>query len=511
MQKRFFSFFFWNGIVLFQVREVMMEVEPQEEKTDVIPLEEENDASTLTKIDELLKEKLERVFLKQTSQVSLHDIAKIAIEHSPIDLAYAVSHLPPNARPILYDNLPSKEAKVDFLLNVDKNSRQTIFRYMNDQELVNLFERLCVDDAAWISEELSERRCRRILELSKPEFASAVRERKKHNRNSAGGLMTSEFFAFTMDMTIGEAAEFIRGCPRVDFSMGVYILSENEEVLGYVPARNLAINPRDLPLKQVMRPIFHKVLPEATREEVVEIVERYKLSILPVVDNEDHLLGVVAHEDVVEVMEDLADEMMGKMSGTGEKISSEDPLLARFMVRSPWLIFTLIAGLLNVVVMSFFQKREGAMLTFALFFVPLITGMSGNIGIQCSTVLVRSMALGTFGSRSTRESMVRELSIGIFTGFIFGVSCGCIIFLIDLLILGATIKGAIALGVIVGIGLIGACLTGTFLGVCSPIFFSRIGIDPAVSSGPIVTACNDVLSMTSYFLIAWVLGKLLLC
>ena len=148
------------------------------------------------------------------------------------------------------------------------------------------------------------------------------------------------------------------------------------------------------------------------------------------------------------------------------------------------------------------------MLTFVLFFVPLITGMSGNIGIQCSTVLVRNMAIGMLSSRSKWDALAKELYIGLFTGLVFGILCGMIIFFIDFFLLHAVLLNAIALGVIVGIGLIGACLAGTLLGVFSPVFFARIGIDPAISSGPIVTAFNDCLSMTIYFLIAMGLGNL---
>jgi magnesium transporter len=203
-------------------------------------------------------------------------------------------------------------------------------------------------------------------------------------------------------------------------------------------------------------------------------------------------------------MEDLADEKIAKMTGTSEKISEEDPLLKRFLARSPWLVITLIAGLVNMGVMSSFEKYGGAVLTFVLFFVPLITGMSGNIGIQCSTVLVRSMALGM---KFKTESMFKELATGFFTGAIFGITCGGVVLLIDLVIKGGITFYTFATAAIVTLGLIGACFAGTILGVFAPSFFERLGVDPAISSGPIVTAFNDFFSMTIYFLIAWGLGS----
>ncbi len=482
-----------------------MEIHSSEENEEKnYPQESSLLESKTGRIDDLLKEKLEKAFHKQTSKVRLHDIAKIACEHSPIDLAYAASHLPPNVRPVLYENLPNRDAKIKFLINTDSDTRLTLFRQLDDLELKKIFERIPTDEAVWLIEDMPERRFRRLMELIDSKKANRIRELNKHDRKSAGRLMTSEFFAFTMDMTIGEAAAYIRDNPRIDFTKGIFILNHSGELQGYVPARNMMINPPNTPLRQVMRPVLHKVTADSTREEVVDIVERYKISSLPVVDIDNYLIGVIAHEDVVEAMEDLADETIARMAGTNGKFTSHDPIIKRFLTRAPWLFVTLLAGLLNVGVMSSFQKHEGGILTFALFFVPLITGMSGNIGLQCSTVLVRIMAVGGLSAGSRKETIVKELCSGLFTGAIFGVGCGLIVYFLDMLsggAFGSSTPGAVA--AIVSIGLIGGCFAGTFLGVFSPLFFARIGVDPAISAGPIVTAFNDFLSMTIYFVIAW--------
>jgi len=465
--------------------------------------------SKIGRIDDLLKEKLERAFHKQTSKVRLHDIAKIACEHSPIDLAYAASHLPPNVRPVLYDHLPNRDAKIKFLVNTDGDTRVTLFRHLTDLELKKVFNSMPPDEAVWIIEDMPERRFRRLMDQIDSKKASRIRALKQHDRKSAGRLMSSEFFAFKMDLTIGEAASYIRDNPRIDFAKGIFILNHAGELQGYVPTRNMMINPPQTPLRQVMRPVLHKVTAEATREEVIDIVERYKVSSLPVVDIDNYLVGVISHDDVVEAMEDLTGETIARMAGTNENFTSHDPILRRFLTRAPWLIVTLLAGLVNVGVMSSFQQRAGGILTFALFFVPLITGMSGNIGLQCSTVLVRIMALGGLSPGSRRETITKELMSGVFTGLIFGLSCGLIVYLLGL-IAGTSLAFAppSAVAAIISIGLIGGCCAGTFLGVLSPLFFARIGVDPAISAGPIVTSLNDFLSMTIYFLIAWGVSSL---
>jgi len=464
--------------------------------------------SKTNSLDDILQERLEKAFHKQTSKVHLHEIAKIASEHSPIDLAYAALHLPLNVRPVLYENLPNRKAKLKFILNTDHETRTGLFREMNDKELKKVFEMMPTDEAVWVMEDMSERRFRKVIGLIDAKKAAKICEQKRHARNSAGRLMTSDFFAFTMDMTIGEASLHIRDNPSIDLSKGIFILNEAGELLGFVAARNMIINPEDTPLRRVMRPILHKVSPEATREEVIDIVERYKVSSLPVTDMDNFLVGVISYDDVVEAMEDSADEMMAHIAGTKEKVEAHEPVLRRFTARSPWLVVTLIAGIVNVGVMSAFQQYEKGLLTFVLFFVPLITGMSGNIGIQCSTVLVRNIATGMFSASSRKDMIYKELCSGLLTGLIFGIGCGVLTYFLNYFAKGGIGAAPITVAMIVGFGLIGACFAGTLLGVFSPLFFYKIGVDPAVSSGPIVTAFNDTFSMTIYFLIAWSVSNL---
>ncbi len=466
--------------------------------------------SKTSQLDDILKEKLDRAFHQQTSKVILHDLIKIACEHTPIDLAYAASRLPPDVRPVIYENLADLEAKVSFIINTDSNTRVAIFRHISDTEAKNLIEHMPPDDAVAVLEDMSERRFRRVLDLLDPAKATRIKEIKKHERNTAGRLMTNEFFAFPLDMTIGQAAAFIRDNPGIDLTRQIYVLSQTGELQGYVPARNLIINPSNLPLKQVMQPVLHKVLADASREEVVDIVERYKLPALPVVNFEDFLVGVVTHDDVMEAIEDIADDTIAQMAGTGENVREYETNWRRLLARAPWLVVTMFAGLVNVGIMSSLQSYEAGALTFVLFFVPLITGLSGNIGIQCSTILVRSMATGGLSAGTKGEAIRKEMTIGVSTGMIFGVLAGLLVWSLDLIGFSGIEVNPAVVGVIVGAGLWGACLASTSLGVFSPLFFVRIGVDPAIAAGPIVTAFNDFLSMSIYFLIAMGLNALLL-
>lgn len=461
--------------------------------------------SRTSQLDDVLNEKLEEAFHKPTSQFMLHDIAKIASEYDPIDLAYAVIRLPPQARIIVYDNLPDLNAKIIFMTNTGSNTRSAIFSQLDDHEIKALLERMPPDEAAWLLDDMSDRRLKRVLEVLEPKKAVRIRELYKHDRHSAGRLMTNEFFAFHMNTTIGEVTAAIRDNPGIDLTRRIFVLNDADELVGFVPGRNLIINPPYVPMKQVMRPILHHIQADTSRDEVVDLVERYKIPALPVVDEENRLVGVITYERVVEAMEDIADETIASIAGTAEDLSEHEPTFKRFLWRAPWLIVTLCAGLVTATVLSHFKDRDW--FTFVALFVPLIAGMSGNVGIQCSTIMVRGMSTGELSHGLRRKAVFSEISIGILIGVVFGLLCGLFVYALNRLEIHYVGSDPVILGVIVSSGLLGACLVATLLGTLSPFFFARFRIDPAVASGPIVTAFNDVLSTLMYILIAKVISS----
>jgi magnesium transporter len=213
------------------------------------------------------------------------------------------------------------------------------------------------------------------------------------------------------------------------------------------------------------------------------------------------LEGVITYEDAVEAMKDIADETIASIAGTAEDYSeAHEQLFKRFMWRAPWLLVTLIGGLVNATAMSHFQGR----LWFAIvpFFVPLIAGMSGNVGIQCSTILIRGMSSGTLSSGSIKKAISKEIVIGLLIGTFFGLMCGVVVYFLNYYGMDRLGSDSLAIGATVSFGVFAACLVATLLGTFSPFFFARFRIDPAVAAGPIVTAFNDVLSTLMFFLVA---------
>lgn len=478
-----------------------MNEEPQEQ----IPPGEEEVVSLLdfstTNLDDRLEEKLENVFYREPdTDIVLHTVAKIAKENDPVDLAHIVSRLPSYARVIVYDNLPDLDAKNLFMINTGSYTRTAIFRRISDGEIKDLLERMPPDEAVSMLDDMSDRRMKRVLDLLDSKKAARIRELQKHDRNSAGRLMTNEFFSFHLNATVGEVAKTIRENPGIDLTQSIFVYNNNEEMIGYVPGRNLIVNPPYVPIRQVMHPIHHKVFVNASRDEVVDIVERYKISALPVVDDHDRMVGVITFEDVVEAMEDIADDTIANIGGTGEDVSEHESVFRRFLWRAPWLLVTLFAGLVTSTVMIHFEKAEW--FRYTALFVTLIAGMSGNVGIQCSTTLVRSLSTGVLSYNHRRQAILKEISIGAISGVAFGILCGLVVFVIYHIGVQSTPQDEVRVGITIAAGVFSACVTASALGAFAPFFFARIKVDPAVASGPIVTAFNDVLSLQMFFLVA---------
>jgi magnesium transporter len=484
-----------------------------EDHTQFVPKEEVHEPSnealidfSTNQIDDALLNKFEQAIYKHTASFQHYSLSRIAREYDPIDLAKSSTKLPLNARIFLFRNLPDLDAKTSFIINTVPTTRFAIFRAIPDDEVRQLLENMPPDEAVPVLEDLSMRRVKRVFDLLDEHKARRIMALQQHRRQTAGRLMTNEFFSFPLETTVGEAVAFIRDHPGVEFTQSIFVLGADMDLVGQVSDRNLIVNAESVPLNKIMIPVLHRVGPETSRDDVVDIFERYRLSCLPVVDTNDWLIGVITLSDAVEMMEEIADETIASIGGTAEGTAVDETTWYRFRARAPWLIVTLFAGMATAIGFSLFQGEPWFLAV--PFFTPLITGMSGNVGIQCSTVLIRSMATGEISSKTAGPVIARELRIGSLIGVCFGAMCGIAAYALNLLGIQHTYADPFLVGTIVCSGVLGGCFTATVLGTLSPLFFHKYRIDPAIASGPIVTACNDVLSTYMYFFAAWLVATL---
>jgi magnesium transporter len=453
-------------------------------------------------LDDQLNDRLEDVFDQPTSRVILHELAKVASQYDAIDLGHAASRLPTHARVVLFENLPKLSDKITFLVNTTSSTRTSILRHLDNKSIKDIIEGTPSDEVVHLLEDLHKRRWTLVLDLVESEKAKRILDLLTYDVYTAGRIMTNEMFVFYTDTTIAEVALDIRNRPGIDLTRRIFVLNDEEQLVGFVSARMLIINNEDLPIKKVMRSIMHKVKPDASRDEVVDLVERYKIPALPVVDDENHLLGVIAYEDVVEIMEDIADETIASFAGTTEDLSEHEPIFKRCIWRSPFLLVTLCSGLTQATILSFIQGSPRY--TFLPYFVPLITGISGTVSIQASTLLVRAMSTGEMSRGTQGETVRRELLIGVMMGAVFGILCGAVVAVFNAWGIQDFDEDPFVVGGVISCGVFGAILMASFLGVMFPLIVSRFRIDPAIAAGPIAIGFNDVLSTIIFIFVTWI-------
>lgn len=455
-------------------------------------------------LDDLILEKLEDIFHRPPEQLCVEEILAIANGHSPIDLAHAVCRLPPPHRAVVFEHIHAFESRLEFIEAAGSDTRRAVLRELSDSQVKKILEAMPLDEAVSLMDELSERRIRRIMPYIEKARVAELRERASHERGTAARLMTSEFFALRPDMTVADAGHLIRSEPGIPSVQSLFVLSEHDELLGMVSARALIIHPESRKLRELMRPVFHTADPDTSSEEVIETIERYKIHALPVLQ-EGKMIGLITSEEALDALEDITDKTIARMAGTTEKVAEHQSSFKRFFARAPWLVVTLIAGLINMEVMSYF----GRSLHYLMYFVPMINGLSGNIGLQCSTVLVRGIAIGHVSRKNQWKFATKEIVVGLGTGLAFGMLCGLILYSLGTIGLNSSLVSPFTIGLIVSGGLTAACIAATLLGVFAPLVFARVGIDPAIASGPIITALNDFLAMVIYFSIASILTIIL--
>lgn len=412
--------------------------------------------------------------------------------YNPIDIAYAMEELTSEEREHVFELLDS-EASGIVLEEVDDEITADLVEATEESELARIIDAMPPDSGADTMSVLTDDLKHRILNRIPADEARELAELLHYDEKSAGGLMTTEILMSPPDITAEGVIQHIR---RTNVSRDaiytVFVVDEDRRLLGAVDLVTL-INARDDQLlSKIMDPDPVRVHHDTDQEEVVRVVDKYDLTMIPVVDDNDSLLGAVTVDDVIDALQQEVTEDLASVAGA----SAED-LLSRSAWRAvrsrvPWLLIALGVSLLSAVVIRLFEGTlERAVMLAA--FIPVITAMSGNSGLQSSMVAVRSMALGISDDRNIGGMLLRQIPIALAVAFV----CGVIAFGA-----GALLLGEPGYGLIVGLGMFGAILSGTLVGSLIPVVFRRVGMDEALASGPFVTTMNDVFSLLIYFAIA---------
>ena len=314
---------------------------------------------------------------------------------------------------------------------------------------------------------------------------------------TAGGIMTTEFIAIPYNISVDKAIKALReNAVNAETVYYVYVINLKNQLMGVISLRELIIASQDLMVSEVMKRNIISVNVNDDQEEVAKVVARYDFLAVPVVDDKNHLLGIITVDDVIDVIHEEAEEDIYKMAGvSGLEDDINAKLTSTLRSRLPWLFVTLLGGFISGNVLSAFSNQLDKMVVLT-FFIPLLAGMGGNVGTQSSTVTVRGIATGFINKETVRKTITRELMIGVLIGGIMGSMVA---------ILAYFWQYNMKLGIVVGLSMMANIFTAATMGTLVPLFFKRVGIDPAVASAPFITTAIDVLGLIIYSTLASIL------
>jgi magnesium transporter len=406
----------------------------------------------------------------------------------PADMADLIEHLDAKERLYLFDLL-EPEGAGEILIEVEAPVQESILSELDTRAISQIVQELDSDDAADIVGDLPADRIQEIIETVHDEVSEELEKLLPYPDDTAGGIMALEFVAVNVDATIQQAIDTIReNREEVENLYYLFVVDRLDRLVGVVSLKDLVLESPGRKVRDIMNPEVISVNVHVDQEEVYHVFKKYDLVSLPVVDDRHRLVGRITHDDILDVIEDEADEDMSLMAGVINQEITEDSPIKISRARLPWLIAGLFGGLLAAVVINQFESSLEKILALAFFF-PVIMAMGGNTGTQAATVAVRGLATGDISLVNMGKRLVIELKVAFFNGIICGILLGFIV--------GFWLSDY-QLGAVVAVSLIFIVLNSGFIGAAVPLVLKRMNLDPALGTGPFVTTSNDILSLLIY-------------
>jgi magnesium transporter len=409
----------------------------------------------------------------------------------PADLAQLFSELPDKDRLSVFSLLVERNSRLamEALSELGPEAAAAMLARRPADEIVKLAQELPSDDAAAIIDYLPEELSGAVLELMQKRPAGAdVGELLEYEEQTAGRIMNPKVFALSEDMTAGEAITALQGSRDVEMVFYLYVIDVRRHLVGVVSLRRLLLVPPTTPLKRIMTTDVISVRADMDQEEVARLVASYNLLAIPVVDEENKLVGVITVDDVIDVIKDEATEDVYRLAG----VTGDDRVFTRpiesLRKRLPWLVVNLGTAFVAASVVALFQNTIGAVTALAVF-MPVVAGMGGNAATQTLAVIVRGIALGELTWSNSRKALLKETIVGVGNG----VACG----LLGALVVWA-FKGDPLLGGILAMAMIINMFVAATAGTLIPLALRALKVDPALASSVFITTLTDVFGFLSF-------------
>ena len=389
--------------------------------------------------------------------------------------------------------LLDSEKTSEVLTELDEDTRENILENLSAKEIAEEVGEMDSDDAADIIGELSPERQKRVINaLEDAELAADIKELLSYGDNTAGALMAKELVKVYETWTVAGCMRRIRGqAQEVTRVHSIYVVDKEDKLVGRLSLKDLIIAKSDQKIADISKAKVDAVNVNEEEEAVAKIMLKYDLEAIPVVDDNNVLLGRITIDDIVDVLKEEADKDYQMAAGLTQDVDSDDSIFELTKARLPWLFLGLIGGVGAFIIMEGFQD---VFTTYAslFFFTPLIAAMAGNVGVQSSAIIVQGLAnddvKGSIGSRLLKEMLLAALN-------------GIILALFLFLFVWVS-KGEINLALAISVSLVVVIVIAGLIGTFVPLFLNKRGIDPAIATGPFITTSNDIFGILIYFMIA---------
>jgi magnesium transporter len=379
------------------------------------------------------------------------------------------------------------------LTEVDDTVREEILEEVSAKVIAEGVRDLDSDDAAHIIEDLPEQEQAEILQQLPPPERGAVERILHYPEDSAGRRMQTEFIAVPPSWTVGDVIDHLRETVDLpDRFFELYVVDEARKLLGAVGLDRLLRTQRPVPIADLMDPDRRRVRATDDQEAVARMFERYNLVAVPVIDDGERLVGVLSHDAIIDVIEEEAEEDIRALGGVTRDEELSQPILRVARGRFAWLFVNLLTALLAAWVISWFEGSLQKMVALAVL-MPIVSDMGGNAGTQTMTVTVRALATNQLDRSNAWRIIRREFTIGLINGVGFAVVLG---------VIAAAWFHITDLGLVIGLAMVIVLAAAALGGIFIPLALVRLGVDPAVASGPFVTTITDVIGFFSFLSIA---------
>ena len=411
------------------------------------------------------------------------------------DIAAMLEECPKEVVPLLFRLLP-KELAADTFVQMQEDHQQLLIQSFSDSELKEVVDELYVDDAVDLVEEMPANVVRRILRQADPEKRKMINEILKYPEDSAGSIMTTEYVSLRPGMTVEDAIKRIRrtGIDKETINT-CYVTDDNRKLLGIVTVRTLLLAEENSLMEEIMTEEVISALTTEDRETVALSFTKYDLSAMPVVDEENRLVGIVTVDDVMDVLQEETTEDIEKMSAIMplEKPYLKTGVLEIFKSRIPWLFILMISAAFTGMIITKFENALAAQLALVAS-IPMLMGTGGNCGSQSSVTVIRGLSIGEIEFGDILKIMWKELRVAILCGVSLAIVNFAKLMVFD------NLNYLVAL--VISITLLLDVIVAKIVGCTLPLIADKLGFDPAVMASPFITTIVDAISLVIYFEIA---------